>query len=178
MRLMKLVGLILFLSIALIPRLIDFATTYSRFAVGEGTSAGKRIVAWITALDIISVHPIFGVGFNTFGYVKQSMGMALGGAASYDSDGGLLFAMVMTGVVGLALYVAMLLAVARRCRRIWRDPTIEPEHRGLAIGVVAGMVAVCVQSVFANSIFTTFVMEMMWVLWGLTFVIARRDVAA
>jgi hypothetical protein len=34
-------------------------------------------------------------------------------------------------------------------------------------------VALCVHSLFANSLFTTFVMEMMWVLWGLTFVLAK-----
>jgi hypothetical protein len=83
----------------------------------------------------------------------------------------------MTGLAGLVCYVGMLWAVIRRCRWVWRDELIDPEHRGLAIGVCAGIVAVCVHSVFANSMFTTFVMEILWVMWGLTFVMARRSAA-
>lgn len=172
-RLMKLFGAILFLSLAIIPRLIAFAQLYSKFDVGQGTSAGTRVMAWILAMEAIAEHPIIGVGFNTYGYFKASKGMALMGAASYGSDGGLLFAMVMTGAVGLLIYLAMLTFVIRRSRRIWRDPSVSPEHRGIAIGVAAGVVAIMVHSLFVNSMFTTFVMEMMWVTWGLTFVIAR-----
>jgi putative inorganic carbon (hco3(-)) transporter len=173
-RLMKLFGAILFLSIALIPRLIAFAQTYGKFDVGDGTSAGTRVVAWILAIQTIADHPIIGVGFNTYGYVKERAGMPIVGASSYGSDGGLLFAAVMTGLVGLVIYLAMLWAVIRRCKQIWRNASIDPEHRGLAIGVAAGVVAVCTTSFFVNSIFTTFVMEMMWVTWGLVFVIARH----
>lgn len=172
-RLMRLFGAIAFLSIILIPRLISFAQEYSKFDVGSGTSAGTRLVAWLLAIETIREHPIIGVGFNTYGYVKERMGLPLRGAASYGSDGGLLFATVMTGFVGLILFLAMLTVLVRRCRRVWRDERIAPEHRGLALGVAAGVVAVCVHSLFVNSIFTTFVMEMMWVTWGLVFVISR-----
>jgi O-antigen ligase len=172
-RLLRMLGLIGFLSIAILPRIISFAQAYGRFEVGSGTSAGTRVLAWLVALRTIADNPVFGVGFNTYGYVKESAGYSVGAWASYGSDGGLLFATVMTGLTGLACYLAMLWAVIRRCRQIWRDETIEAEHRGLAIGVCAGIVAVCVHSLFANSMFTTFVMEILWVMWGLTFVIAR-----
>jgi putative inorganic carbon (hco3(-)) transporter len=172
-RLMKLFGAILFLSIAIIPRLIAFAQLYGKFETGEGTSAGTRVLAWLLALEAIGEHPVIGVGFNTYGYYKASKGMTLLGASSYGSDGGLLFATVMTGVVGLVCYLLMLAFVLRRSRVVWRDVSLSPEHRGLAIGVAAGVVAIMVHSLFVNSMFTTFVMEMMWVTWGLVFVIAR-----
>jgi O-antigen ligase len=172
-RLMRLFAVIVFLSAALIPRLIGFAQAYARFDVGSGSSAATRVGAWLLAFSMISQHPIIGVGFNTYGYVKEQSGLPLLGSSSYASDGGLLFATVMTGFVGLAFYLAMLRSVLGRCRRIWRDQTIDAERRGLAIGVAAGAVAVCVHSLFANSIFTTFVMEILWVTWGLTFVINR-----
>jgi putative inorganic carbon (hco3(-)) transporter len=174
-RLVKLFGLILFLSMGLIPQLISVAQTYGRFDFGQGTSAGTRVMAWLLALDVIAEHPFFGVGFNTFGYVRENRGLELLGHSGYGSDGGLLFAAVMTGIVGLALYLAMLWSVVRRCRRIWRDQAISPETRGLAIGVAAGIAAICVESLFANSIFTTFVMEILWVTWALTFVVERQQ---
>jgi hypothetical protein len=178
LRLMRLFGVILFLSTALIPRLIAFAQAYARFDVGTGSSAATRVGAWLLAFTMISQHPIIGVGFNTYGYVKEQSGLPLLGASSYASDGGLLFATVMTGFVGLAFYLSMLWSLVRRCRSIWRDQTVDAERRGLAIGVAAGVVAVCVHSFFANSIFTTFIMEILWVTWGLTFVINRERLEA
>jgi O-antigen ligase len=173
-RLIKMFGAILFLSIALLPRLIAFAQVYGKFEMGAGTSAGTRIAAWILAVEAIAAHPFIGVGFNTYGYFNASKGLILRGAASYGSDGGLLFATVMTGLVGLAFYLLMLAAVVRRCRSIWRDELRPSGERGLALGTAAGVIAICVHSLFVNSMFTTFVMELMWVTWGLTFVMARR----
>jgi O-antigen ligase len=173
LRLIRLFGFLLFLSVALLPRLIGLLQTYARFDVGSNSSAGTRVFAWIVALQTIAVHPIIGVGFNTYGYVKGSLGIPLDGKSAYGSDGGLLFAMVMTGVVGLAFYIGMLGSVVARCRRLWQEPSLTPDQRGLAIGVAAGVFAICVHSLFANSLFTTFTMEMMWVLWGLTFVMER-----
>jgi O-antigen ligase len=177
-RLMRMLAVIGFLMIAIVPRIIAFAQTYGRFEVGEGTSAGTRVAAWLIALKTIAEHPVFGVGFNTYGYVKEAAGYAIRGWASYGSDGGLLFVAVMTGLVGLAVYLAMLRSVMRRCRRIWRDEEQSLEQRGLAMGIFAGIVAVCVHSLFANSIFTTFVMEVLWVTWGLTFAMERRPGAS
>ena len=177
-RLLRWLGMLAFLSLAIVPRLISFAQTYARFDVGQGSSASTRLMAWLVALATIGDHPVFGIGFNAYGYVKQRMGIDLIGHSAYGSDGGLLFVAVMTGLVGLAVYLAMLQAVILRCRRIWRNAAIEPEFRGLAIGVAAGIVAICVQSVFANSMFTTFVMELLWITWGLTFVIARSAAPA
>lgn len=172
-RLLRLFGVLLFLSIALVPRLISLLQTYARFDVGTGTSAGTRVLSWIMALDTIARNPIIGVGFNTYGYVKNEAGLPLVGRSAYGSDGGLLFAAAMTGLVGLSFYVLMLGSVIGRCRRLWRRPSAKPEQKGFAIGVAAGIVALCVHSVFANSLFTTFIMELMWVMWGLTFVMAR-----
>jgi O-antigen ligase len=174
LRLLRLFGIILFLSVALVPRLIGLLQAYARFDVGSGSSAGTRVFAWLVAFETIAQHPFIGVGFNTYGYVKNSAGIELSGASAYGSDGGLIFAAVMTGIVGLVLYLLMLSAVFSRCRRLWRRANANPEQRGLAIGVAAGIVAICIHSLFANSLFTTFVMEMMWVLWGLMFVMERR----
>jgi O-antigen ligase len=80
----------------------------------------------------------------------------------------------MTGLVGLALYLAMLAIVFLRCRRIWRDRAAPSSWRALAVGIAAGTVAICVHAAFVNSLLTTFVMEMLWVMWGMAFVM-RRD---
>jgi O-antigen ligase len=155
-----------------LPKLLTFAAAYGKFSTSG--SAAARVVSWLQALRVFRDHPFFGIGFNTFGFVQERYGYTRFGAAAYSSDGGLLFIAVLTGVVGLAVYMWMLYAIVRRCRAIWRDHEMPAEHRGLAIGMTAVIVGLCVDSVFVNSLLTTFVMELFWILCALTFPIMNR----
>lgn len=158
------------------PFLIRYALAYSKFSLGAGTSAGARLESWAMALRVIADYPVFGIGFNAYKYAAQSYGSAQIGASSYNSDGGLLFVLALTGFVGLTVYCLMLWGIVRRCRSIWRDVELTPENRGLAIGTAAATIGVVTQSTFVNAIMTTFIMEILWVLWGLTFLVAHaRD---
>lgn len=159
------------LGLAAAPRILEFAASYGK--LGIDASALTRVSAWLRAIRIFSDHPILGVGFNTFAFVQERYGYVRLGAGTYSVDGGLLFIAVMTGVVGLAIFVAMLVVVVGRCRRVWRHRTAPPEWRALATGIAAGTVALCVHSLFVNSLLTSFVMEPLFVLWGLSFVMAR-----
>jgi hypothetical protein len=80
----------------------------------------------------------------------------------------------MTGVVGLAVYSYMLWRVMTNARRVWRDQQNSPEARGLAIGVASATVAVVMHSVFVNSLLTTYVVEILWVLWAAIAILAKR----
>ena len=154
------------------PILIQYLIAYGKFSFGSNSSAGARISGWLDTLKVISQYPWFGVGFNAYRYAVEANGGKVLGAASYGADGGLLFIMAMTGIVGLVLYCGMLYLILSRCRAIWRDQGILPEHRGLAIGTAAATVGVVITSTFINALLTTYVMEMLWVLWASTFIIA------
>lgn len=169
LRLGMVVGVLL---IAALPKLIVYAARFNKLTLSD-PSAMSRVMAWLRALRIWADHPVFGIGFNTYGYVVEMYGGIRRGAASFSSDGGLLFIAVMTGLVGLALYLSMLALVVKRCRGIWRSPVARPEWRALSVGIAAGTVAICVHATFVNSLLTPFVMEMLWVLWGLAFVMRR-----
>jgi O-antigen ligase len=160
-----------------LPVLIPFGVAYGKFSIGSGSSAAARLESWALTLRIIGDHPWLGVGFNAYKYAARELGSDFIGTASYGADGGLLFIMAMTGVVGLAVYCAMLWQVIGRCRALWRDAGVPPEGRALAIGTAAATVGVIAQSVFVNAILTTIVMQVLWVVWGLTFVVARARVA-
>ena len=167
-RMMRFAVVLGILGIAALPQLLAFARGYNK--LGVDASAMGRVVSWLRALSIWADHPFFGIGFNTYGFVSERFGGVRLGASSYSSDGGLLFVAVMTGVVGLACYLGILYLVVRRCRRVWRDPSVPAERRALATGIAAATVAVCVHSMFVNSLLTPFVMEMLWILWGIAFV--------
>ncbi len=160
------------------PALLSFASTYGK--LGIDASALQRVVAWARAIQVIGDNPIIGVGFNTYGFVQRAYGgvEASRAAFSYSLDGGLLFIAVMTGLVGVALYVGMLRRMARSARRVWRSPAALPAERALAIGAVAATIALVVHSAFVNSLLHPFLMEPLWLLWAAVAVLARGIVSA
>jgi hypothetical protein len=117
---------------------------------------------------------LLGVGFNLYGFVQTWYGFDRLGSATFSLDGGLLFIGVMTGVVGLAVYSAMLWLVLRRAWRGWRTPALSPEARGLAPRIAAATVALVVHSLFVNTLLLPFLMEPLWILWGLAAVLVRE----
>jgi hypothetical protein len=160
-----------------VPLLLRFAVSFDKLRVDD--SAMLRVVSWLRALTVFADNPWIGVGFNTYGFVQGAYGFEAATTESgFTLDGGLLFIAVMTGVVGVALYFWMIRVVLRRCRALWRDASRAPEVRGTALGVGAGTVAILVHSVFVNSLLLPFLLEALWLLWGLVFLHARRPPVA
>jgi hypothetical protein len=172
-RMLRFSGAVLFLALLISPLLISFANQYGKFNVSGGSGFAARMLAWRQAIDVFAESPWYGIGFNTYGFVQDHRGFERMGTANYSVEGGLLFVAVMTGVIGLAVYVTMLWLLLRRCRAVWRDARSTREERGLATGTAAATVAVVVHSVFVNSLLVPFVMEPLWVLSGLTFVVSQ-----
>jgi O-antigen ligase len=163
-----------------IPWFIRFASQYSRFGVSDA-SAMARLMIWQRALLTFLDYPTFGIGFNSYGFVQERRGYVRMGGSSYSAEGGLLFIAVMTGIVGLLVYLTMMGFTLWRNRAGWRHRAATPEERGLLIGTAAATVALVVHSMFVNSLLTPWVMEPLWVLWGLCFIAAsdiRRRPAA
>ncbi len=159
-----------FLVVLSLPRLVPFLQDYNKLSFG-GSAAG-RLENLAQVLTAFIAAPWIGVGFNTFGfYMERHGGVDRLGLPFQSSDGGLLFAAAMTGVIGLAVFLWMLLLLFLRCRAVWRDLRATPNERGLSLGVGAGVVALCIHSVFVNSLFSTAVLLPLWVLAGLIFAI-------
>jgi hypothetical protein len=176
-RLLQAAGVVMVLVLASLPKLIAFGAAYGKFSLSG--SAAQRIGSWAMALQVVRDHPWIGVGFNTYGFVlDHAYGVRRLGVGTYSTDGGLLFAAAMTGLIGVAILVRMFVLVIRRCACVWRSRGVSAEYRGIAIGTAASIVGICAHSAFVNSLFTTFVMEILWVLFGLTFAIAREHVAS
>jgi O-antigen ligase len=172
-RMLRFASLALVLLAISAPVLLEFARRYNKLQIDR--SALGRITLWLRGLEVFADHPVLGVGFNTWGYVQERYGYTRLFASSYGLDGGLLFIAVMTGLVGLSLYVFMIGTVARRGRAIWRDERYDERERGLALGVVAATIAMCVHSLFTNSLLLPILMEVLWILWALVFAMKRRQ---
>lgn len=176
-RVVRFAGITLALALPFTPLLIRFGQDYEKFGVNDG-SALSRLVTWLRALTVLADYPVFGVGFNTYGFVQESYGWDRLGRDGFGLDGGLLFIAVLTGGVGLTVFLAMLAAVVRRCRQVWRDAGATPVARGTALGVAAGVPALCVHSLFTNSLLLPWIVELTAVLWGIVFLLARASASA
>ena len=172
-RALKIAALLALLVSPAIPRLLTFADAFNKLSVDA--SALARLVAWGRALRVFADNALLGVGFNTYGYVGRFYGFDTSNASAFALDGGVLFIAVMTGMVGAALYVGLLALVVLRCRRVWRDAGAGAQERGVAVGVAAVTVAMVVHSLFVNSLLLPFLMEPLWILWAVPFVVRKRE---
>ena len=159
------------LTLPFIPLLIRFGQSYEKFGVNDG-SALSRLVTWLRAITVLRDFPVFGIGFNTWGFVQESYGWDRIGRDGFGLDGGLLFIAVLTGGVGFAVFLAMLAGVWRRSRRLWRNPRASAVARGTALGVGVGLPAICVHSLFTNSLLLPWIVQMSALLWGIVYLFA------
>ena len=125
-----------------------------------------------------------GVGFNTYGFVQLRYEFAGLSQSAFGLDGGLLFIAVMTGFVGVTLYSMFLFLVLQACTELWSTDRSSGDRSSgdrapvfdgaVGLGVAAATVALLVHSLFVNSILYPPIMQTMWVLWGIVFVLNRR----
>lgn len=160
--------------LAALPQLVAFAKAYSKLSIDA--SALGRLVSWSHEWTVLSEHPIIGIGFNTWGAVQQRHGWDAVAAASLGVEGGLLFIAVMTGVVGLGIYLLMTAQVFRRSRAVWRQSARVPHERAIAIALPAITIAMFAHSLFSNSLLHPLLMEPLWILYALGFVVARDSI--
>jgi O-antigen ligase len=175
-KLMSLFGVLAIgLAIAL-PKLIQYASSFNKLRIDD-PSAMARLVSWARALTVFADHPIIGIGFNTWSAVQTQYGWEQVAGSVFGLDGGLLFIAVLTGILGLTLYVAMFIFACRRSYRIWRNAQHSAFERGMAIGIAASTIALVIHSLFVNSLLLPFLMEPLWVLWAIGFAIRTPEIA-
>lgn len=136
------------------------------------TSAGIRVVFWKNSLDLIAERPVFGYGTGGFAkaYGDRFAMPELGwrGLPTADPHNQYLFIAVENGLVGLAVFIAILVAAFREAR-----------GPGVYRGIVRGMLlAWCVSSLF-NSHFRTFPEgHLIWLMVGAMLARVPRNVPA
>jgi O-antigen ligase len=132
------------------------------------TSAATRIVIWNAALQMITDHPVFGVGFGRFQEVVVQYADL--GSAKDAHNAYLITAaeMGLPALVLLLLSIATLFWVGRRvCRR-----STDPFMRATALGFLGGLSALLMANMFGSRLNSTEVTSYLWLLAAL---MARAD---
>jgi len=131
---------------------------------GEGAklerqfSIFSRIQNWQQAIEVIKAKPLLGVGFNFYRYEARDKGFLDPNRWQFSHSGAgidnsFLFILATTGVFGLLTFIWLIYELIKKNL-----------NNGLFI---ASLVAICMHSIFNNSLFFAPVMIWLWVLAAL-----------
>lgn len=160
-RWLLILGVIAFASaLVLVPRIQERLTE----GIDPGESASFRLTSWGNALSVWETSPVIGVGYNTYRYAQDRLGLVpleQSGNAGAGSDSSALFILATTGVVGVAAWSYLILAMIRLS---WRNM-----RRGgqFGLAILAGGAALALHSQFVNSFFFIWIMAWWWMTVGL-----------
>jgi hypothetical protein len=165
----------------------------SLFQSGGGTSVWQRVQIWRTAFHIALKNPIAGIGPDNFAllYPKyQSVAWVKAFGATYLVNGAHdIFMNVLAdqGFVGLALFLAILAAIALRCVGAWRrcratergetTDAAAKEH-ARAVRVTLGVVSASITAYLVQALFNVQQVGLsftFWLLVGLLAVLSRGE---
>jgi O-antigen ligase len=98
----------------------------------------------------VARHPLAGWGITGYGFLDAQYFRVL----------------VELGIVGFGAFVLLLAACGRLFLRASRT-LADPLHRGLALGLVAGLAGLMTHAIAANTFLIVRIMEPFWLLTGL-----------
>lgn len=132
------------------------------------TSIFSRIGEERNALTIIKDNPIIGVGFNAYRYAQYSykfidVDPIKQNHAGAGTDNSFLFVLATTGIIGLVAYIHMWYVIIRYV-------ILGKMSEGLSsmrVVILSSLLGLFIHSLFINSLFYPFIMEWLWIQFGL-----------
>jgi len=122
------------------------------------TSASARIISYKEALSDWQKRPILGHGVTGYTFMDAQYPRML----------------VETGIVGLLTFVWLVYALFRVGVSTWQDAQ-DNLLRGLAVGLIAGLVGLLVHAIGANTFIIVRIMEPFWFLAGIVIALSQMN---
>jgi O-antigen ligase len=113
-------------------------------------STSARLQSWKECLRDFVQHPLMGYGVTGYGFI----------------DGQYFRTLVELGLTGLMTLFYLFFTIFREVLRVYRTSRSD-DHKGLALGMLAGCMAMFVHAIGANTFIIVRIMEPFWFLVGL-----------
>jgi putative inorganic carbon (hco3(-)) transporter len=141
--------------------------------------AQERVDTWNTILQVVEDHALDGIGFTGLAYVLPQLGEEMGLNVKDSSHNTYLRMLSETGIAGLALFLAFLW-IGWRLGETGMRTARDRFDRQLALGVVAGMIALAISCAFGDRFWEVMIAGNLWVACALTddLILERRKGAA
>lgn len=114
------------------------------------TSTSERLASWENALSDGLSSPLWGFGVTGYGFLD----------AQYPRI------WVETGLLGLLCFFYMIYRVYGESMRLYRETSV-PLYRGLAMGLLCGLVGLMVHALGTNTFIIVRIMEPFWLICGM-----------
>lgn len=163
--LITITGVFLVLALVTYPIVKDELEERNRISITDD-SAMMRLEHIASGLRIAGSNVITGVGFNTLGFVLSTFDVQQEGALSFGFDADFLTMLVLTGSVGLIVYLNIYRLAFKSINVVSRPPSTLL-NIAVAKGVLAGTVGALVSSCFSQAVLFPAIMASMWTLWGM-----------
>jgi putative inorganic carbon (hco3(-)) transporter len=106
------------------------------------SSAEARVTVWEDALKVASTDPLFGMGYNTYEFMHRVGGYT-------DTHNVYVKVLVETGVIGLALFLAMMGALFWHGYSLYKSAA-DPYIASLGLGLALWMVCAIITNLFGD----------------------------
>jgi O-antigen ligase len=123
-------------------------------------SSEQRIESSQIAIKIFQTSPVFGIGFNSYRYAQNKIGLnnqiwqtTHSGAGT---DNSFLFVLATTGIIGLVLYLYLILRIASFAKDNFKNNVF-------SLILLSSFTGLIVNSFFINSLFYVFILEWIWI---------------
>ncbi len=130
------------------------------------SSSQLRVDTWHAVIDVVTHHPLDGVGFAGLGYVLPEAGSALGVDVKDSAHNTYLRFLGEMGVLGLALFIWLLWS----CFKLARDGAAlasSPFDRQLCVGLMASTLALAASCALGDRFFPIIITGNFWLLCAL-----------
>ena len=127
------------------------------------TSTSARIQSWKEAIRDLSQNPVLGFGVTGYRFVDAQYVRVASEA----------------GVLGLMFFLLLMAAILREAYRVY-TVSLDPFHKGLAIGCLAGFTGLLFHAIGANTFIIVRIMEPFWFVAAMVIMIPslEKDPAA
>jgi O-antigen ligase len=136
-------------------------------AMQVDSASELRLLTWRSVLQVVSEHPLDGVGFTGLQYVLPDVGAELGLGDVKDSAHNTYLRMLSElGIVGLGVFLWLMWKVWRLADRCARDAR-ERFDRAIGLGLAGAVVTLAISCAFGDRFWSPVVVSSFWVLCAL-----------
>ncbi|MCA9374270.1 O-antigen ligase family protein [Candidatus Peregrinibacteria bacterium] len=128
-------------------------------------TAALRLESWRQTWSLIEKRPILGSGYNNLRTVNHQEGFTKEESthSGSGSDSSLLTIGATTGILGFIPFILIYIFALTSSFQIWRNNKNTPLNRGYALGILGGMFALLVHSIFVNSLLFAPILLFFWI---------------
>lgn len=139
-------------------------------------TAKLRLQSWGQTWEIIQKRPLIGSGYNNLRAVNYQEGFIkdVETHSGSGSDSSLLTILATTGIAGFIPYLLLLIIPLKTAFNTWRNKKIPAFSRGYSLGLLGGIAALLIHSIFVNSLLFPSILIFLWISLGLLDVLSTK----